>query len=122
MGLETVDSIAARHGAIAAVNGGFFNTNGDPQFVLKQAGELVSDAGVVKGAVIIRSPPRGRTVLEFDQVSAKVVVKFRAAGRNWIVPIAGVDTTRARGKLMLYNRRYHSDTDTAPNGTEWILQ
>src|SRR5437868_3412595 len=37
MGLETVDGIATRHHAVAAINGGFFNTtNGDPQFVLKE--------------------------------------------------------------------------------------
>ena len=81
----------------------------------------MSDTAVVKGAVIIRSPARGRTDLEFDQLSARMHLKFRAAGRNWMVPIAGVDTTRARGKLMLYNRRYHADTDTAPNGVEWVI-
>jgi hypothetical protein len=122
MGLETVDSIASRHHAVAAVNGGFFNaTNGDPQFVLKEAGELVSDTSIVKGAVIIRSPPRGRTELDFDQLSARMTLKFNAAGRNWVVPIGGVNTTRARGKLMLYNPRYHADTDTAANGVEWVL-
>jgi hypothetical protein len=122
LGLETVENIATRHGAVAAVNGGYFNgTNGDPQFVLKEAGELVSDTSVVKGAVIIRSPPHGRTELDFDQLSARMRLKFRAAGRDWIVPIGGVDTTRARGKLMLYNRRYHADTDTAANGVEWVV-
>jgi hypothetical protein len=123
MGLETVDSIANRHHAVAAVNGGFFNTtNGDPQFVLKEAGELVSDTAVVKGAVVIRSPPRGKTDLEFDQLSARMRLLFKAAGRSWVVPIGGVNTTRARGKLMLYNPRYHADTDTAANGVEWVLR
>lgn len=122
LGLETVDRIAVRRSAIAAVNGGFFNvTNGDPQFVLKEAGELVSDTPTVKGAVIIRAPPRGRTELEFDQLSARVTMKYKAGGRNWVVPIAGVNTTRARGKLMLYTPRYHADTDTAANGVEWVL-
>jgi hypothetical protein len=32
-----------------------------------------------------------------------------------------VDTTRERGKLMLYTPKYHTDTDTAGKGTEWIL-
>src|SRR5690606_8591217 len=38
------------------------------------------------------------------------------------VPIDGVDTTRGRGRLMLYTPAYHEDTDTAPTGTEWILR
>ena len=122
LGLETVDGIASRHHAIAAVNGGFFNvTNGDPQFVLKEAGELVSDTTVVKGAVVIRSPARGKTHLDFDQVNARVTLKFNARGREWRVPVAGLNTTRARGKLMLYTARYHADSDTAANGTEWVL-
>ena len=37
------------------------------------------------------------------------------------MPIDGVDTTRERGKLMLYTPAYHADTDTAPKGTEWVL-
>jgi hypothetical protein len=122
LGLETVDSIAARHHAVAAVNGGYFNAaNGDPVFVLKESGELVSDAAVIKGGVAIRSPARGKTELDFDQLSAKVLLTFSSAGREWVVPIAGVDTTRARGKLMLYNARYHGDTDTASKGVEWVL-
>ena len=35
--------------------------------------------------------------------------------------IAGVDTTRHRGKLMLFTPAYHSDTDTAKGGLEWVV-
>src|SRR5690349_11498870 len=60
MNAERVADIAVRHGAIAAVNGGFFNVkNGEPMGLLKVAGELVSDNTVAKGAVIIRSPASG---------------------------------------------------------------
>jgi len=122
VGAEPVQSIAARHHALAAVNAGFYNErNGEPVGLLKVAGELVSDTPFTKGAVAIRSPVRGRTQLEFDQVSARMSMNFKAAGRSWAVPIDGVDTTRARGKLMLYTPAYHADTDTAANGTEWIL-
>jgi hypothetical protein len=38
-----------------------------------------------------------------------------------VVPVDGVDTTRARGKLMLYSPKYHAHTDTAGNGVEWVL-
>lgn len=121
IGLETVDVIAARHQAIAAVNAGFFNTrNGDPASVLKIAGELVSDAAAVKGVVAIAPPGKGGQVLTFDQVSAKQEIRFTSAGTDWTVPIDGVDTTRGRGKLMLYTPTYHADTDTALNGTEII--
>jgi hypothetical protein len=125
MGAEPVDGIAKRHHAIAAVNGGFFNTkNGEPAGLAKVAGELVSDASTTRGAVAIHVSQKGKTELEFDQVSAHMSMRFKSTGsdaRDWIVPIAGVDTTRERGKLMVYTPSYHADTDTAPNGTEWIL-
>ncbi len=120
---ERVDAIATRHRAVAAINGGFFNVkNGEPTGLLKVRGELVSDSSLGRGAVVIWSPPSGKTELAFDQLSAKVALKFRAEGFDWVVPIDGVDTTRERGKVMLYTPAYHGDTDTATNGTEWIIR
>jgi exopolysaccharide biosynthesis protein len=119
---EPVEGIAARHQAVAAINGGFFNRdNGEPTGLLKVGGELVSDASRVKGAVVITDLATGQMDLQFDQLSAKVVMRFTAGGRDWEVPIDGVDTTRERGRLMLYTPAYHEDTDTAPTGTEWML-
>jgi hypothetical protein len=120
---ETVMDIAARHHALAAVNGGFFNgANGEPTGVLKVSGELVSDASVSKGAVVISAAPGQPTTLTFDRLAAKMSLVFATDTREWTVPIDGVDTTRERGKLMLYTPAYHDDTDTAPTGTEWVLQ
>jgi hypothetical protein len=120
---ERVDAIAARHKAVAAINGGFFNVkNGEPTGLLKVRGELVSDSSLGRGAVVIWSPAGGRTRLAFDQLSAKVTMKFRAEGYDWVVPIDGVDTTRARGKVMLYTPAYHAHTDTATNGIEWVIR
>jgi hypothetical protein len=122
MGLDTVDAIAKSHHAIAAVNGGFFNVkNGDPATVLKISGELVSDATMTRGVVLINSPARGMTTLEFDQVGAKQELQFTSNGKDFVVPIDGVDTTRAIGKLMLYSPMYNADSDTAPTGTEWVI-
>jgi hypothetical protein len=122
MGAARVDEIAARAGAIAAINGGYFNiSNGEPVGLLKVEGELVSDIGTAKGAVLIHSVQDGSTELAFDQIAARMTMRFEAAGRTWVVPIDGVDTTRVRGKLMLYTPAYQAHTDTAPNGTEWVL-
>lgn len=122
MGAARVDEIAGREGAVAAVNGGYFNErNGEPVGLLKVAGELVSDIGAIKGAVLIRLPADGPTTVAFDQVAARMTMRFEAGEREWEVPVDGVDTTRARGRLMLYTPAYFAHTDTAPNGTEWVL-
>lgn len=123
MEAERVDGIAARTGAIAAVNAGFFNVkNGEPAGLLKVAGELVSDNTLTRGAVAIHTPPGARQEYDFDQAAVRLQARFRADTQDASVPVDGVDTTRERGKLMLYTPKYHADTDTAPNGTEWILQ
>jgi hypothetical protein len=119
---ETVQSIAVRHRAVAAVNGGFFNSvNGEPTGVLKVSGELVSDASLLKGAVIVTSQQGMPTALTFDRLAAKMSITFGRGDQQWRVPVDGVDTTRERGKLMLYTPAYHDDTDTAPTGTEWVV-
>ncbi len=119
---EPVLEMATRAKSLAAVNAGFFNiNNGEPIGLLKVAGDLVSDTPIPKGAIAIWSPADGRTSLAFDQVSARVELHALIAGRSVVVPIDGVDTTRARGKLMLYSPKYHEHTDTAGNGVEWVL-
>lgn len=119
---EDVAAIAARHRALAAVNGGFFNKNGEPLGLLKVDGQLVSDGGAIKGAIIVGPATSGPPSIVFDQLAARVEMSFAGDDQqHWTVPIDGVDTTRERGKLMLYTPAYHVDTDTAPTGTEWVL-
>ena len=120
---EPVLEMATRAKALAAVNAGFFNVNnGEPVGLLKVAGVLVSDTPVTKGAVGIWSPAEGRTELAFDQISARVDLRIGADNQAKAMGVDGVDTTRARGKLMLYTPKYHDHTDTAGNGVEWVLR
>lgn len=120
---EPVLEMASRAHAVAAVNAGFFNVNnGEPVGLLKVGGVLVSDATVPKGAVGIWSPPSGRTELAFDQMSARVDIRIGSEPTAVAMAVDGVDTTRARGKLMLYTPKYHEHTDTAATGVEWVLR
>ena len=118
LGTETVLEMASRHGAIAAVNAGFFAPNGDPSGLLQIDGELVSDTHRPRGAVAVDVDKSGRTTLLFDVVTAQA--RLRAGGAEPI-PIAGIDTVRQRGKLMLFTPKYFEHTDTAANGIEWVV-
>ncbi len=119
---EPVLPMAERAKAVAAVNAGFFNVrNGEPVGLLKVGGVLVSDTPVTKGAVAIWSPEDGRTSLVFDQIAARLDLRIGSGDAAVAMGVDGVDTTRARGKLMLYTPRYHPHTDTAGNGVEWVL-
>ena len=122
MQLETVPDIAARADAIAAVNAGFFNVkNGDPAGVLELGDELVSDSPLTRGAVgILRAPGRPMSLV-FDRLSTSLSLAYTAGGEAYTQEIDGVDTTRVRGKLMLYTPRFGPDSDMADTGVEWQL-
>jgi hypothetical protein len=61
--------------------------------------------------------------LVFGRVTATMTLRIpRGARDDTTMEIAGVDTTRHRGKLMLFTPAYHSDTDTAKGGLEWVVR
>ena len=127
MGVETVAGIAERHKPIAAINAGFFLPNGDPAGVLTIDGRLVSDTRRQRGAIGISRDKTG-VKLVFDRLraTASLVLENNMPRSNGgpamvTVPIDGIDTTRLRGQLMLYTPSYHSDTDTAKGGLEWVI-
>jgi hypothetical protein len=122
MQLETVPDIAARANAIAAVNAGFFNVkNGDPAGVLELGDELVSDSPLTRGAVgILRAPGRPMSLI-FDRVATSIALAYTAGGETFSQDVDGVDTTRVRGRLMLYTPRFGRDSDMADTGVEWQL-
>jgi hypothetical protein len=122
MQLEAVPDMAARANALAAINAGFFVVkNGDPAGVLEVRGELVSDTPLTRGAVGIIRRPGQPLALVFDRLSAAVTLRYTIDGDVVSQEIDGVDTTRARGKLMLYTPRFGSDSDMADTGVEWQL-
>ena len=119
---ETVPEMGRRYGAIAAVNAGFFLLpSGDPAGIYKVRGQLVSDTRRPRGAVgIIRDGPVPRFI--FGRVAASMSLRIaRRARQDTSIEIAGVDTTRTRGMLMLFTPAYHTHTDTAAGGLEWIV-
>jgi hypothetical protein len=121
MGTEVVSTIAERHGALAAVNAGFFLPNGDPAGVLTLDRRLISDTRRPRGAVGISRDSRGMRLV-YARLKATAALTIGEGTRKTRVEIDGVDTTRVRGKLMLYTPSYNEDTDTAAGGMEWVLE
>lgn len=118
---ETVAGMAARHGAVAAINAGFFLPNGDPTGLLKLGGQLVSDARRPRGAVgILRDGRTPRLIFGRVMATMSAVVR-RGDGRRARIGIDGVDTARRRGQLMLFTPRYHAHTGTGAGGQEWVV-
>ena len=118
-GRATVADVAHRVGAIAAVNAGFFSPVGEPVGLLRIDGRLLSDTSRARGAVALDARPSGTTVL-FDQVSARVRLRFRVNGAWHTVPVDGVDAVRGNGRLVLFTPGSGATTDTT-GGLEWTL-
>ncbi|MEO5822080.1 MAG: phosphodiester glycosidase family protein [Vicinamibacteraceae bacterium] len=120
-GRATVLSAARRRQAIAAVNAGFFALhNGDPVGPLRVDGQLVSDGTLGRAAAaLVQDGRRGKAAWLFDRAGVSITAVLERGGS---IAIDGVDTTRAVGALMLYTPRYGPHSDTAPTGTEWVLE
>ena len=115
-GRDTVPAMAARRGALAAVNAGFFGTNGDPAGIFKIDGLLVSDTSRPRGAVGFARP--GGPPLLFDRVTARARVK---AGRVTLTA-TGIDTARGARAVIVYTPRFGAATRTTGEGIEWTVE
>lgn len=120
MGTEVVSTIAERHGAIAAINAGFFLPNGDPAGVFTIDRRLISDTRRPRGAVGISRDANGVKLI-YARLKATATLRIGFGSKPTRVPIDGIDTTRIREKLMLFTPSYHEDTDTAVGGLEWVI-
>ncbi|MDE0687724.1 MAG: phosphodiester glycosidase family protein [Candidatus Poribacteria bacterium] len=122
IGTETLVSLARRHKALAAINGGFFEMvgtfRGESVGALKIAGEWVSE------------PEQGRAVIGFRRVDGKIEAYIdRIALRQELVlpsgetlPIDGMNRNRGRNELVLYRPHFHIVTLTMPDGVEAVVR
>jgi exopolysaccharide biosynthesis protein len=122
IGLETTADLAERHGALAAINGGFFLMTGllagDSQGTLVMDGRVLSE------------PDRGRATVGFYSAdgSTRAVVgrlSFRGEvrfGDGIAVPIDGVNRARQASEIVLFTPEFHRTTLTPPGGVEVIVE
>ncbi|NLV90980.1 MAG: AMIN domain-containing protein [Firmicutes bacterium] len=114
-GLETVDSMAKAHDAIAAVNGNFFAGNGKPLGFLMIDGEIAGYPIYNRSAFGITAT--GQVLI--DQVDA--VGYFQWADREPIT-ISGVNRVRRTDDLILYTPEYGKTTGTNHFGLEVVVE
>lgn len=110
-GSEHVSTLAERVGAIAAVNGAFFASNGRPLGVLMIDGELISEPYANRTALGL-----GPKQAVMDQVSFSGQV-FAADG-SLVTTIHGLNRPRLQDELVLYTPYYGTKTNTNVHGHE----
>lgn len=116
-GRETVASIAARMGAVAAVNGGFFRMGGAfdgmPVGVLKIDSNWHSDPGLPRAA--IGWADGGRQV-EIDRLQMDWTVELP----DRTVQLNALNRARARNEVVLYTPAHGSETPPSAAGVEIV--
>lgn len=123
VGVETTSSIAARHGALAAVNGGYFRVaagvyRGEPQGVLAHAGRLLSEPQRGRAALgVLKSP--AQTALLFGHLEFRGAVRTAGGAEH---AVSGVNRPRGAGELIVYTPEFHRTTLTEPGGVEAVVR
>lgn len=122
IGTESLMSLARRHKALAAVNGGFFEMvgtlRGESVGALKIDGEWVSE------------PEQGRAVIGLRTINGKIEAYIDRIDlrQEVLLPngstlsIDGMNRNRGRNELVLYRPHFHSVTLTMPDGVEVVVR
>jgi len=119
-GLEPVTSIAARTGALAAINGGYFRTSGD--YLGDSTGTLQIDG------VLWSEPDRGRASVGLERRGTASRLIFGHVGWRARIDVGGRQRSidginRARGAddLVLFTPQFGAAPLTDPTGIEVVV-
>ncbi len=122
IGLEKTSSIAARHGAIAAINAGFFRIDksiyeGDDVGALKIDGKVLSESNANRIALFISNNPKQTSV----SINHLNLLGILSTGKKNFDSI-GINRQRKENDLVVFTPEFHHTTLTDANGLEIIVQ
>ena len=128
IGTETTSSIATRHGAIAAINAGFFRLDksifaGDAAGVLMIDGKLLSESsdylskpGLSRIALMISNKPKQTQVfIERMRVTNMIFTKRKIFS-------VGVNRERGENDRVIFTKSFSPTALTDNNGVEFIIR
>ena len=121
VGLETVSSLAARYGALAAVNSGYFRTTGtyrgDSVGIEVLNGKLLSESNNVRAAAgLIERDGKQELIFGHIEFAGQII-----AGQAKHA-IDGLNRPRGDNELIIFTPEFHRTTLTDPNGLELIVR
>lgn len=113
IGRGRTSEVARRAGAIAAINGGFFSSTGDPLGCLVLDGEVLSEP--LAGRTCVGITDDGQVL--FDAMRLDGVVSSDAGA----VTLDGINRERGTNEIILYRPAHGSSTRTNAFGAEVIV-
>jgi hypothetical protein len=122
VGTEPTSSLAARHGALAAVNGGYFRTTGiyrgEPAGMLAFGDRVLSEPSGPRAELAI-SNAGGRTRIAVAQIDVGTTVTVDGGTPR---QVDGINRPRGPDELILFTPEFHRTTLTGPDGVEAVVQ
>ena len=122
IGTETLVSLARRHKALAAINGGFFEMagtfRGESVGALKIDGEWRSEPEQGRAVIGLRTVD-GTIEASIDRIALRLELVLQ---NGKIVPIDGMNRSRGRNELVIYRPHFHVVTLTMPDGVEAVVR
>ncbi len=119
LGIETVQNIAKRHRAIAAINGGFFKmgeqTEGLPAGILKIKGRWYGIAYRSRGAIGWSNQTNS---VFMDRIQTKTKLKIQ----NQKFPIYAVNQPSVPNRAILYTDTFGNYLTSNPNNLDIIIK
>jgi exopolysaccharide biosynthesis protein len=121
IGTEKPSAMAARCGALAAVNGGYFRTEGpyrgEPGGIVLAAGKVLSEPSRRRpGLAVSNTGARTRLAVVDADVRAEVAASNEARRR-----VDGVNRPRLDDELILFTPEFNRTTLTGPAGVEAVV-
>lgn len=122
VGLETTSSMAARYGALAAINTGYFRTTGtyrgDSVGVGVLDGKILSESNNARAAVgLIEKNGVQQLIFGHVTFAGELIVNARTKHT-----VNGLNRPRADNELIIFTPEFHRTTLTEPNGVEIIVR
>jgi len=134
VGVETTSSLAARHKAVAAINGGYFRTTGtyrgEPVGSLMLRGKLISEPHYDRAALgLITQPDTTQILLGHLRFVGEISVG-RRSGSPLTQPskgavrhaVNGLNRPRSKDELLVFTPEFHRTTLTTPDGAEAVVR
>jgi hypothetical protein len=121
VGAETTSSLAMRHGALAAVNAGYFRTTGtyrgEPSGLLAMNGKILSEPFGRRSALAVSNAgERTRAAIARIDLKAEIRAKSQQS-----YAISGFNRPRGANELIVFTPEFHRTTLTMPDGIEIIV-
>ncbi|GIU83072.1 MAG: phosphodiester glycosidase family protein [Acidobacteria bacterium] len=121
IGTEKTSSIAKRHGAVAAINAGFFRNDssiyaGDAAGILVIDGKILSESYANRVAVGIING-KSKTEVEFGHLKIEAYV---TNGKEKAI-ISGINRERKKDEIIVFMPEFHRTTLTGSDGFEIVV-